>query len=1117
MGWRSQVLLGRLRDQTAVLATAAVVAFAATTLLGTFAFLVDVTGQDAVDAALSRAPAADLALEAVVDVGDRDVRATLAAAEDTLRSTLGDLPYDRDVWLTGHLWRVAPADGTGAQRPLAYPLSTPQVPEHANLLSGGWPARPRDDAGRLEVNVPAVAAERYGWRVGSEVPVSTIGNARTDTWLVVGTHELTGPAVTWSRDPLDGAGHARDFPVPGSRGYSTTDAWGPVVVAADALLEPGAAQRIHLLATPDLSAAPRGELAQARDRLAAAQPLLSAALQPVRAVGTVQTRLGETVDGAVRQLAVTRVSVTVAGLLLAVLATTVMLLAARAVAERRRGDGALLVARGATPAQLRSPAVVEACVLAAVVTAAAPWAARVAFTRLLESSALGAAGVRVPPGVPGPVWLACGAAALVLAVVLVVPAWHTRGSSRRSPHARLVGAGTDVGLVVLGAVTLQQLLAHGGPLTHGTSAARLDPVLVAGPAVVTLAVAVLSLRLVGPVARGVDALASRSTSLLAPLTAWQVSRRTVTATATTLVVVLAVATATFAQAFAATWRVSQLEQVDLAVGTDIRFAGSRTEPLTDSADVRTALEQAPDGTRPQAVTDRGGTVGGSRSSATPTYGLDTRLTGVDTRHPEALRGRVDPSWATVLDGLAGEPSDAATTGATGVPLPGDPQWLTARVVPLAGPDLEGTALVMLAVEDDAGVHAWLTASVTDTTDPSTVAVEVPRARGQLRVVALRAVLTSGPAPPRAANVANAPPPLGALGVAVGDVRVLDRTARLTSLDAALEARERGARVDLRDTSWHAGTGTGATAAGLRTDRAGLDAAAAVPPDALVLRGTFDLEVAAQGGALLAAHSWPPVGPVPVVMTDALAERAEITVGAEFRLGTGDGVVRARATALVPYVPGTPRGPAVLADRTALARAAVEAGGTDPLVDAWWLTAPDVTAARTAAQLADALGATPTVRVTARDEAVTGALSSSVPAALGLVTVATALLALVGLGASAAASVRSRRLELARLQALGAARPTLVTGLVGEHALLVALGSTTGLVVGYVLTRVVAPLLTVSPDGAAPVPQPVPAWHAGPVLLLTAGLALGACAVVGGLAALLVRRASGALLRMGDDR
>ncbi|MBO3096539.1 FtsX-like permease family protein [Cellulomonas dongxiuzhuiae] len=1119
MGWRSQVLLGRLRDQATVIATVAVVTFVATTLLGTFAFLLEVTGDDAVEAEIARVPDSAVTLEAVVRVNKKDAAAALAATDVALAATLGDLPSDRETWLTGRMWSLPLVAGTQFA-PVAYPASTPLLPEQGELVAGAWPDRARDDGGRLLVNAPDVAAQRYGWTVGTVVPVRTLGGQTQDSWVVVGTHRLTGSSASWSRDLLKGAAHDSRYPVIGTGGRLTTDAWGPMVVAPDALLGVGTVDTVHVLTTPHLAGAPRGALTQTRDNLESTQAQLSAGLRDVGASGFVLTRLGETIDASWRELTVTRVGVVVVGLLLVVLATTVMLLAARLLGERRAAEGELVAARGASAAQLRSLAVLEAAVLAAVAAAVAPWVARVAFTRLADAGGLGDAGLGAPPGIPVSVWIACAAVATVLAVSLVVPAWHTAGSSSAAAHAGLVRAGADLALVVLAGVALWQLLDYGAPLTRGPAGVRLDPVLVVGPALVTLGAAVLALRAVAPLARGADVLARRSASLVVPLAAWQVSRRFTAATGTTLVVILAVSAATFSHAFLATWRTSQVDQVDLAVGTDVRVEGIRGERLTASADARAVLADAPAGTHLQPVVDRNASIGRPVGQGQESSGFDVRMLAVDTEHPEALRGRTDVPWSTLVGGLGTPEGEDApvSTGPTGTPLPGDPQWLVVTMTAGSDPYTAGMLYPTLAVEDETGVRAWVSVPELPLDVPSTFALAVPRGLGPLRLVAASAVVTLSGATAMGADSPAAR--LGQVWFTLQDVRVLDRAVGLTSPDEALAAASaQGTPVALEAGGWQAGATSGGLERGATVGaRVGpYPFVDDVPPGALVVDGKFDLAAMDGGNGRLVAHAWPAHGAVRALVTTAVAERASLSPGIHFWIRAGDAQVQAVVEDVVPYLPGVPRGPAVLVDRDALGRGSVEAAGTDPLVDSWWLAAPDGDAPALAAALARAADAEATVRTTERAAAVAGPLSAAIPAALSLVTAATLVLVLVGLGASAAAAIRSRRLELARLQALGAARPSLVRGLVGEHVALVLVGALAGLAIGYGLARVVTPVLTVSSDGRRPVPAPLVVWQDGLALVITGGLALAACAVVALLAVVLVRRASGALLRLGDDR
>jgi len=1114
VGWRSRVLFGRLRDQGAVVATVTLVSLVATTLLGTFAFLLDATSSSALDVALGRLPAADVRLEASIRVKNKDSLAAVAAADEALTGIIGDVDAERSTWLTGRLW-VLPTSGAEVTPALAYPASSPLVPDHADLVSGTWPVTARDDAGRVPVNVPAVAAERYGWTVGTEVPARPRSSADAGaTWLVVGTHELTGPAAQWHRDRLGGAGHDPAFPVPGAGGRLTTEVWGPVVVVPEALAGPGLVESAHLVVDPDLGSARRGAVAEIRDAVDDGQIRLTDALGDAGVSGIMHTRLAGAIDSAWRALAVTRVGVVVVGLLLVVLATAVMLLAARLLGERRAGEGALLAARGASPGQLRSLAVTEAALLAVLTTAVAAWGSRLAFTRLADGGPLGEAGLVAPDGVPVAVLLACAAVAVVLAVALVLPSWHVAGSSSTGARAGLVRAGADLALVALAAVALWQLLSYGAPLTHGAQGPRLDPVLAAGPALVALGAAVLARRLVGPVARLADVLAGRGRSLVAPLAAWQVARRPAAAAGTTLVLVLAVTVATFSHAFLGTWTASQLDQVDLALGTDARVDVARGERLTASSDARAAASAA--GARLQPVTDRTVTVGRTLGVEGGSV-LDARLLAVDTADPTVLRGRSGVPWASVVADLA-DPSDgpaARLDDAPGVPLPGEPGWLVLTVTPGTAPTAQGVAYPRLAVEDDAGVRSWLSLPGLDLGSPTSVTLELPRTAGGLRVVAASAVITLVEAPLQSQAGRSPRERLGNVGLALHDARVVDRAAGATSAAQAEQAP--ATPLALGQVAWDGLASSGGVD---RSMVSGPEASTpdprGLPADALVLDAEFDMVELAAGGGRVVARTWPTQDVVRAVVTQALADRLGQRAGGSIAALVGDARVQVRIDSVVPYLPGVPRGSSLLVDRTALSRALAQAGGTDPLLDTWWVTAPDDVAAQAAAAVSAAAGGSATVRVTQRADAVAGPLAVPLPAALSLVTGAAGVLVLVGLATSATAAVRSRRLELARLQALGAARPALVGGLLGEHALLVVLGAGSGLAIGYGLAAVVAPVLTVSSDGRRPVPTPLLSWDWSAQLLLTAGLAAGACLAVAVIAAVLVRRASGTLLRLGDD-
>ncbi|KSW21712.1 hypothetical protein ATM99_13800 [Cellulomonas sp. B6] len=1102
------MLLGRLRDQASVVTTVTLVAVVATSLLATLALLLDLTANGAVDEALDRAPTADVQLEVQLRVGGADAAPLVATADHVLDGVVGALPVTRTEWLVGMTHRLVDPARTGLPE-ITYLASYPRTDDTTRLVRGTWPDRATDEQGRVEVNVPEVAAVAHGWDVGSVVTARRTKDPVA--WVVVGTHELVGPPRAWSRDPLGGTGHDPAYPVPGSSGGSTTDAWGPFLVAPDALTGEKQVETADVVMTPLLSGAPRGAVAHLRTALDDAQVDLAQNLA-TGASGTVRAPVATTIDAAWRELAVTRIGVLVVGLLLTVLATTVMLLSARLLAERRASEGELLAARGGSARQLRSLAVLEAAVVAALTWLVAPWAALLALGRLAASGPLARAGYVVPDAPPGPVLLATGAVALALAVALVVPAWHTAGSTSRAAHASLARAGADVALVVLAGLALVQLLTYGAPLADGSGGARVDPVLVAGPAVITLGAAVIALRLVGPLGRLGDALARRTRSFVGPMAAWQVARRPEAAAGTCLVIVLAVATASFGQSFQATWRTSQLEQVDLATGADLRVTQLGGEPEASSRTVADVLATAP-GVDLRPVVDRSARLGHADGF---TGALTTvQLLGVDTAAPQDLRGRTGTPWSELLATLPGrgdgEPLDAGTL--VGVPLPEGTDRLSLDAVAGTVPSALGTATVVVAVEDAQGVRTWAWArnelgeSNVWLDAPTRLEVALPPGLEPRRLVAVEAVVTLETLPPEMAEGSRDTGTTGTLGLSVSDALAHDDDTGTQTAVPLAPAGRAGSVAAVAGPPLTARTGQEASA----------PSGAARGDDALHLDARLELLDATQGPVRLTATAWPTQGVVPAVFTRDAARQVDVQPGDVLSLRGGVTPVLLRADAVVPYLPGAPRGAAVMVDREALQRATAEAGMHDPLLDAWWGTGTGSDVEAAAAALRQEVDGTVVTRGAERVRALEGPLRVAVPAALTLVVGTAGLLVLVGMGAAATATVRSRRLELARLQALGLSRGAAVRGVLAENIVLVVLGAGAGLLIGYGLAALLGPLLTVSPDGRAPVPGPLLVWP-WPVQ----GTVVGALVTAAGVAVALlvatgVRRASGALLRLGDDR
>ncbi|WP_421732587.1 FtsX-like permease family protein [Cellulomonas sp.] len=1097
MGWSLRVLRHRAAAQRTLLATVVAVALVGASLLGTFALLLFTSENRALDTALNRAPATATDVDAILTLGRTDPLHAVASGGAFLDDLLGDVPSTRTQWLTSPMYRLP---GLGVPTaPMAYLAVSPQVPAHATLLAGAWPVGGADGEGRVQVAVPKVAADRYGWAVGTELPVQNLGSYTESTVVVVGIHELAGPRGLWTRDLLLGAEHDPSYPVPGSFGFVTTDAWGPFVVAPEALSTPESVATVRLVASPRLADSPPGAVDAVRGRLDDAQATLVSATEHDVSSAQLSSRLATTIDAAQGNLAVTRVSLVIVGLMLVVLAVTVLLLAARLLADRRAPEQTLMSSRGASGRQLLGLAALEAGAVALVTTLVSPWLAGLLFQAITSVGPLARAGLHHDPGRPASLWITCIVSSFVLAAVLLGPLLRRRGSVvdaeqqlvRQDRRGGLARSGADLALVVLAGLAVWQLRAYRSPVV-AAGPARLDPVLVAAPALLLLAGAVLTLRLLPLVARAGEQLAARSRSLVAPLAAWEVGRRPGRAAGAVLLLTLALAVGSFSQSFLSTWRTSQAEQVDLATGTDVRLDRMDGSGIAQAA----VVGSLPGVQADSPVTFRSVDLGEPSDSPGESRGRSVNLLALDTTQADALlRGRISPSWATLAEPLQ------PTTPVDGVALPGSPSSLVVDVESSVSPAVGGLLLVSLVVEDPLGTRTPLELPPVPLVGISgDVEVALPATSPGLRLVGV--VVQTLPDSTDPGDLFGPGQADVQLDVRLGDLRAVERPAGATTdtvTPVALAAAPWTVQGALQENNKR-------PLLGLRTEGEVLRVTGGIDPIELLF-----------GRSGFAATTFAAPGPVPVVVTDTLMAWFSLAVGDELELDLGGVRVPVVVQREVAYLPGLPTGAGVLADRDLLTRAALLGSSTDPLLDEWWLQVPDASAPALVEQVRQGDLGVAVDRVTARAVATEGPLRVGVQAALWIVTVAAVALAVAGFAMSATVAVRTRRLELARLQALGAARSGLVRSVLVEHGILGVLGLVAGLTLGAVLGQVVAPLVTVSAAGARPVPAVLVQWP----WPTQAALAVVLVVLVGGAVALttntLLRRASGELLRLGDER
>lgn len=250
--------------------------------------------------------------------------------------------------------------------------------------------------------------------------------------------------------------------------------------------------------------------------------------------------------------------------------------------------------------------------------------------------------------------------------------------------------------------------------------------------------------------------------------------------------------------------------------------------------------------------------------------------------------------------------------------------------------------------------------------------------------------------------------------------------------------------------------------------------------------------------------------LPVTITEALADRLGVTVGADLTLvldPSGESY-DARIASVTESVAGAGSRLAIGADLEALDAASLRSGHTPVLAtDVWITTGTPNAVARTVA------ASSPTVAIvhTARSESSAPVVDAAYTA-FWLAAVAAALLALFALAAFLSDDARRRRGEVAVLRALGLSPAE--QGTVRAHELRIVLAVAAG---AGILAGLLAAALTASPFAAAAVPGAnllvtiVPAFAPAAALVFVGALGLGASVI----AAVSVARARRTAARPGD--
>jgi hypothetical protein len=967
---------------------------------------------------------------------------TSAVLRSSIASALGGVPFSfwRGIW-SDPLGLVAgslpgtPTGVTSGSTPVLQAASLDGVNDHAVLVTGKWPAQlsaPSD--GAIPAALSTSTAALLKLRPGDVLRLRDQNTGAPLTFILTGLYaERQSAASYWQLNsiPVSGWGAAGGF---------TT--YGPLVVSPSVFPGRLAEASGTWVALPDMADFNAADLSAASARLSAIG-YNSALLSGL----TLTTNLPGVLAATGDNLAVARSLLGISALEFLVLTVAALLAVARLLAAQREGDVALLTARGATRSQLTRLTAVEVLPLS-LVNALIGGIAGIWLARLLASSLYspGTGGGRVPDGgisvVASGTWLDALTAALCIAVLsvgaLLYPVLRPGRAavkvqrSRQAALSRATRAGADLALVALSVLACWQLRRYSAVSVSATGPSAIDPVLVLAPALALAGGTVLTLRLLPAAARIVDRVSAAGRGLTSALAGWQFSRQPLRQGGAALLLVMAVGTGTLALAQHQSWTRAAVDQAAYMTGGDVqvnlvapRPAGATTS-ITGAVGVRAAMA-----------------VSVSQLAApAPVVAIDA------AQAPKIALLRADQSSLP----------PAALLRSVTPSLPSDGQLIRGRprsvrfTLTLSRAAI-GPVNAQFTVTDATGAAFQLSAALFPADGRPHVITASLGGAGAAYPLRLSQVVLFYTLPPKPLK---APVTLTVAGATPSTWTAVASSPQLVSELSTNNMY--GPSAGPRMTGWRRVPGGAALTF---TPGYGLWSPAPGAPSVIT--------DSVAGQLSLSALSTVP-GTVPVIATKAFDSANDTGVGSIVRTTINGITVPAKIVAVASAFP-TITGAGLVTDLSTL-EAFLVSHGTGPVaVTQWWLaTAGD----QVPAPLIRALPSGATIRSSAAlaATAVADPLGAAPQRALLAMTVAAALLAIVGFWVSIAATVGQRHAENALLAALGVNQRSAAAQLFLEKLLLSIPAAALGLLLGTVVARLLVPAVTLSPTAQAPVPPPI---------------------------------------------
>ncbi|KJS53635.1 hypothetical protein VM98_24085 [Streptomyces rubellomurinus subsp. indigoferus] len=1027
------------------------------------------------------------------------------ALADYRAALFGDLPVRTDTLLRSRSYGLPAAGGAAdaapaASAPAAPAASTPATPAASTpatpagpgrdaqpdltvladldrakvrLVSGAWPAAATAPvrSAAPQAAVPQALLARLGLTERSlpaDVPLADRLGGDQLTVRITGVYRAIDPADPyWRTDPVGG----REVDI---RAFTT---YGPVMVDQSAFTAAGLVQSSRgWVLDADFGGIDQPTAEAIGDRAQRLGDELR-----TRASLNSQTELPDVMHELSSGMMVTRTTLLIGALQLAVLAAAALLLVVHLIAARQEGENELLAARGASGARLGAFTGLESLLLALPAALLAPLLTPL-LVRALAGFGTGHQ-VHLDTGISWTLWpvaLLCALASITLATVPGLlrgagAALRRKAGRRQAVVSGIARNGGDLAVLALAALAYQQLSQYGSGMSADASGdLGVDLLLVATPTLALCAGTLVVLRLLPFAARLGARTAARGRGLGPALVGWQLARRPARATGPVLLLVMAVATGVLALGQHATWTGSQRDQAAFGTAGGLRITGSHNAVMGQGG----RYGALPGGDRIVPVVREEQSLPNGKG----------QLLAVDAK---AFAERV-PVRDDLLDGhgrdeLFAPLAEPAPAGAAaGLPLPGRPLRIDADLtVSQAERPQQGFGSFSLAVHPE-------------------VRLLLRDRFGFVHKVPFPTLPFDGDVH---ASVALGPLVDAPVGAAAAPLTVVGATVTFSDRMDGVVTVHRLAVSDTADgpaTAVPVPAGFGWTATSPAVRASGATGGAAPGPAARLDPETTDADrlfslryrFANGVGSSLRAILAPAGATAPTAVGGVATHDYLRTIGA----GVGDtvqvpfsgAVLPVKVTAAVEAVPVAGRS-ALVVDLGTAARLLAAQGNDLPTRTEWWLPATGP-GDRTPAEAAAALRAAPGAQDLQLDDETAAALlddpvGAAPQSALLVIAIVTAVLAAIGFAAAAAGSAHERSRDSALLFALGAPRRQVARTVAAEQALLVALGGAVGLALGALLVRLIVPYVVLTSAARRPTPEALVELPVGRTLLLTAAIAV----------------------------